>query len=727
MAKIYLSNFVFAETFTSVAQNHMEIVTVSRPADDIALLTLDMPGSGANVLNAQLFQELDRAMADLADQQDLAGVVLYSAKPSIFVAGADLNHIVANLDFPDKEIVKFCEQGRAVMARFSRCPFVSIAAIHGACVGGGLELALWCDLRIASDHRRTVLGLPEVKLGLVPGWAGTARLPRISGLGNAVDLVTSGRLVSAAEAKAMKFVDAVVAQDALIDEAVSMIRRVRTSEAFITDRKRIMGPVAGFDSEDVESQDAQVKEVVTRYGTAIVENHEVFHYAPTVALEHMTRTASMGIKAAWDSESLAMAQVWGSPASRGLLNQFFLTDRNKKQPGMVDLTIEPQSISRLGIVGAGLMGRAIAASCLKAGLDVTLLDADQAALDIAQQTLHATKSALVITSDYAALQGVDLVIESVVEIQDVKQQVIQKIESVVAPETIIASNTSAIPIEKLAAKMQHSQRMCGVHFCHPELMSLVEVVCGPDSSEATIASVVAFVRGLRKMPVAINDGPGFVVNRILAAMIDEAVRLFRLGVDIEVIDEAMVDFGFLGGPFQIIDVIGVDTCMYAGRTMLEAGLPCVSLSPVLPRLVKAGLLGRKSTKGGFYRYDADGEAAKLNPDSARLIADYRNADPVTLNAKAIAHRIVASMALEATRILEEAMVADPRDIDLCVIHGFSFPAHQGGVLFWSDQQSWLHVKRTLYQINEVEPRMEPSETIKRLANEQKTVYGSMIE
>ena len=219
------------------------ITKVTYPQEGIAMITMDAPESAANILDEQLFSELDRTMAELAEQTDLKGVLLISAKPTIFVAGADLKSIAATLDWPEKKIVEFCQRGRAVMARFSRCPFVSIAAIHGACVGGGLELPMWCDCRIASDDRRTILGLPEVKLGLVPGWAGTARLPRITNLDVAVDLVTSGRLISAAEAKSIDLIDAIVPQELLIEEAIKMIHRVSTSESFIFDRKKIMGPV----------------------------------------------------------------------------------------------------------------------------------------------------------------------------------------------------------------------------------------------------------------------------------------------------------------------------------------------------------------------------------------------------------------------------------------------------------------------------------------------------
>ena len=287
-------------------------------------------------------------------------------------------------------------------------------------------------------------------------------------------------------------------------------------------------------------------------------------------------------------------------------------------------------------------------------------------------------------NDYDQFSDCDLVIESVVETLDVKRIVLQRIESAVSNQAIIATNTSAIPIEKLAADLDHADRFCGIHFCHPELMALVEVVCGPSTNPATVSTAVGFVQRIEKIPIAMRDTPGFVVNRLLAALLNASLDLFCSGVEIQQIDEAMREFGFAGGPFEIIDVIGVDTCMYAGRTMWEAGVKCVSLSPILPKLMKNGRLGRKSGKG-FYEYPDKVGPPVWNAAVGDLINGYRSETSNELSEAEIQRRILDSAANEANLILSEGIVGNRFDIDLCIVNGFSFPKHRGGILFWQDE------------------------------------------
>ena len=676
--------------------NASKALTVTRIENDIVIVEMDMPGSSANVLTVDLFAELDSTFENLQSRHDLRGLILKSAKPAIFVAGADLKRIVSTLDWPDENIVKFCEDGRAVMSRLSEMPFPTIAAVHGACVGGGLELAMWCDRRIASNDRKTILGLPEVKLGLVPGWAGTVRLPRLASLETAIDLITSGRNVGAADALAAGFVNEVVDQKELLATAIQMIEAEQESKQYLRDRQELEGGVAR--AGDVEALQKE-------YGQRIIANKEIYPFACRLVMDHMLATFDKPHDEACRSESLAMAKVYGSEPSYGLLNNFFLGDHIRKKPGLVDVKLADKSISRVGIVGSGLMGSSIAEICLKRKCNVVLYDADNGVLDKALEQLSSIQSGaeLIKADGYSDFSECELVIESVVEVVDVKTTVLKRIEEEVSEDAMIATNTSAIPLSKLDAVLDRPGRFCGIHFCHPQLMQLVEVIKGNQSDPATVANAAAWVKGLRKMPVVVADQAGFVVNRMLAAMLDQAFRLFSSGFAIQEIDAAMREFGFKGGPFEIVDVIGADVCMYAGREMWDAGKQCVTMAPLLPRMVKKGWLGRK-TGQGFYRYESPAGERIWDPQINELLEPYVEPSASQLD---IAESICSVMTLEASRLLDEKIVADPRDIDLCVIHGFSFPDHVGGVLFWADRLGVGGVNKLLDRLAQQDPKLAP--------------------
>ena len=692
-------------------------------SDGIVLVKIDMPGSSANVLTVDLFVELESTFSELQDRNDLQGLVLYSAKPSIFVAGADLKRIVSTLNWPDEEIIKFCEQGRAVMSRLNRMPFTTVAAIHGACVGGGLEIALWCDRRLATNDRKTILGLPEVKLGLVPGWAGTVRLPRIAAFEPAIDLVTSGRVVKAEQAKEIGFVDQVVeSPEDLVEQAVAFIK-AESFETVKADRDALRGPVADAgDSEQLKS----------KFEQEISDNSAIYPFACNIALDHMLSSGKLPEPQACHSESLAMASVYGSEPSYGLLNNFFLGEHNKKQPGFVDLKLSQRAITTVGIVGAGLMGSSIASICLKAGCEVILLDADpKIAANVAQELAAKQKPdgpSCQAGDDYAQFADCDLVIESVVEVADVKKSVLERVCQAVSDQAIIATNTSAVPLAKLVSAVDKPERFCGLHFCHPELMQLVEVVKSNLSGEEVIADVTNWVRRLRKMPVVVKDGPGFVVNRLLAAMLDQAFRLYSKGVSIAKIDEAMREFGFQAGPFEIVDIIGADTCMYAGREMYEGGVQCVNLTPILPRLVKKNWFGRKAGQG-FYRYESTTGKPDWNPEVDELLASYvESVGTEEVDSKIdnqfIADSICSCIVLEASRILTDGIVNDARDIDLCIINGFSFPAHTGGILFWADRKTIEFVNDVLEELSSDEGKLKTSDVMAAMQRDSESFYPS---
>ena len=661
-------------------------VSVADVRPDIALLTLEADGDGRVNLDDALLDHIDRAMEKLAARTDLVGVVVRSTGRLAFAEPWIIDDQMARFDWDDEQIVQHSQRGRAVLARFSRCPFPSVALIENDCLGLALELTLWADYRLAVDS--STVGMPGVRLGLTPGWGGASLLPRMMGLEAAADLITSGRQIAADQALETGIVTEVCTGETVLQQAVSLIDRVNVSSAFVQNRKALMGPVPGITPQTWQDI---AEPILKTFGERIVSNNDVFPYAPTVALEHLTRTCASPIQIAWKSESVALSQVWGSPANRGLSYYQAALQHNSVQPGLVDLSLTPTPIRTVGIVGAGLMGGSIAKICYAAGLSVRLLDADsELAANAVKRIIEQEKSIgnasvspakIQHAADYDQFSDCDLIIESVVETLDVKRIVLKRIESAVSKDAIIATNTSAIPIEKLASGLEHPSRFCGIHFCHPELMALVEVVSGPVTKPETVSAAVGFVQRIEKIPIAMRDSPGFVVNRLLAALLNASLELFSLGVEVQQIDEAMRDFGFAGGPFEIIDVIGVDTCMYAGRTMWEAGVECVSLSPILPKLMKNGRLGRKSG-AGFYKYPDKVGTPVWDPAAGDLINGYRSETSSELNGEEIRSRILNSAAAEANLILSEKIVGDRFDIDLCIVNGFSFPKHRGGILFW---------------------------------------------
>ncbi len=686
-----------------------QMVSVSRLESGIALVTIDMPGSSANVLTSEMFSQLDQTFAELAEQPDWQGMILYSAKPRIFMAGADLKAINRTWQWPTEKIIEFCQDGIRIMRQLSTMPFPTCAAIHGACVGGGLELAMWCDYRVASNYQ-TKLGLPEVKLGLVPGWAGTVRLPRLCGLQAAVDLTTSARLVDGPQAYQLGLVSAVTEPDSLIEAAESQILGAQSTQSYLKHRQSMQGAVSDIGNlENCRSKCLQ----------QITDRTEIFEHAPRLVLEHLLDSARLTHDEACQAESIAMSKVYGSPISRGLLNHYFLGEHNRKQPGFVDMSIKAHSLQRIGIVGAGIMGCGISKACSDRGMTVTLLDISKDVLQRADQYLNSDR--VTTTSDYSQLADCELVIEAVVESLPVKQQVLQQIEQAVSDEAIIATNTSAIPLQSMVDSIDQQKRFCGIHFCHPQVMSLIEVIRGETTSEQTIATAVEWVRSLRKMPIVVKDSPGFVVNRLLTIMLDQSLRLAEQGHTINEIDQALVEFGFQGGPFEIMDVIGTDTCMLAGRAMWNSGIRSLTPSPVLPKMVKQGWLGRKSLNG-FYRYDKIDSPKQPNPAADQLIIEYQTSNrPIPL--ADIAPMIMSAIILEATNILQHQIVADARDIDLCIIHGLSFPAHLGGILFWANQFGIEQINSYLDQMASELPKRAPNEMLRQMASQATPFYS----
>lgn len=706
-------------------------LTLSFPRGDIALLTFDLPGKGANILSSSVLDELSSHLGALEKRDDLKGIILISAKPTIFIAGADLREFVAQLQAPKEQVVALCRRGQSLLARLSSGKAISVAAIHGICVGGGAELASWCDRRVFTRHERTEFGFPEVKLGLYPGWGGTVRAPRLVGIANAVEMITSGENIDAEAAHKMGWADDLCAPEELLAAAIRMVDEEQRTKRYLENRKRLAGPIA-VDPVELGFLGATA--------SAVIRQQTKGQYpAPAAALELMLETCTLDAQSALEQEAKGMAQLFGSPVNAALLNVFFLTDAAKRETGARPGTPPPE-IKSLGVVGAGIMGSGIAGASLRRDLPTVLCDANEAMLEKGargaiedsayDRKRKGTDAALAVkragilhtTSNLEALSDCSLVVEAITEDPRAKQELYQKLEAILPENAILASNTSTIPIARLASGLKHPERFCGLHFFNPvRRMQLVEVIRGPKSSDETIAAATAAARRLNKSPIVVNDGPGFLVNRLLFPYMNEAIELLLDQVPIPSVEKAATRFGMPLGPLALYDMVGLDTSVYAGRVMWEAFPDRVLASPALPAMVKAGRLGVKNGKG-FFNYENKKKQAEPDPTLAPILAPFLR-DPRPTSDEEIQQRLFLPMLIEATRALSEGIVQKPQDVDLGLILGLGFPPFKGGLLFWADQVGAKEIVKQLERLAPLGKRFEPTPMLLEMASSGAKFYS----
>lgn len=708
------------------------VVQLSQPEPDIAVLTFDDPNKGANVLSSHILDELSAQLDKLEKRTDLAGLAIRSGKPGSFIAGADIREFAASFDMPKAQVVEFSRRGQTLFQRLSKCPFVTVAAIDGICVGGGAELAMWCDRRVLAASPKTQFGFPEVKLGLFPGWGGTARTSRIIGLSNAVELITGGENVDAQAAHKLGIASDVVPADRIEKAAIDLIRNEQKTKQYLEDRKRWDGPI--------EVNETELGFLGATASAYIQQQTKGQYPAPLAALEVMLEAAMLDIDGACEAEAKGMATLYGSPINRALINVFFLTDRNKKDTGVDRTGVSTRPIKSVAVIGSGIMGQGIAAANLRRDVPVTMTDAAATALaggvrkvleEVSYNKLtkkadpeRAVKFAAMLnaTTTDAELASCDLVIEAVVENPDVKQQVFARLEPQLHADAILASNTSTIPITRLAEKLKRPEQFCGIHFFNPvRKMPLVEVIRGEKTSDETIATAVAYAKSIGKSPIVVNDGPGFLVNRLLLPYMNESLELLLDGAEISAIDRAAKNFGMPMGPITLFDVVGLDTAFYAGRVVYDAFPERVVVSPVLPALIKAGRLGQK-TGAGFFVYPGGKERGQPDP-ALKPILEPMIRGQQKFTEEQITARLFLPMLLEATRVLEDKIVRDVRDVDLGLIFGLGFPPFKGGLLFWADTLGAAKILEMLKPLEPLGDRFKPTPMLEEMARTGKKFYG----
>ena len=723
---------------TPTSSSLFRTIAVERRGDGVVVMSVSVPDHAQNVLTTEALRELSQALDGVDAGTPPTAIVLQSARQGSFFAGADVARLERLHALPPQEIEQLCEAGRALFARLSSQPWPSVAIIDGTCLGGGLELALACDLRVATDSSHTTLGCPEVKLGLLPGWGGTVRLARLIGPGAAVEMAAAGESVDGPTAARMGLVDACVPAAQALASACRLAEITANHHGHLERRRHQAAPVPLV---------AEEREFLESTSAAVILGRSGGHYpAPLAILETILAGTSVTADEAAAIEAAAFARLAKSDVSRQLIRVFRLGERNRRDRGLDEgsagtepanrgTTSDPTPRNHPAVIGAGIMGAGIAASHLRAGFAVTLVDVQEPALAASVATILdeaawdrgtkrtdparavALSGRLHTATRMAAIAECDLVIESVLERADVKRQVLTEIERTVGPTTVIATNTSTNPIAKLAEPLHDPTRFCGIHFFNPvRRMTLVEVIRGPATSDATVATAVAHVKRLGKCPIVVRDSPGFLVNRVLMPYLHESVEMLREGIDAKRIDRVARGFGMPMGPLELYDMIGLDTAFYAGLVLSAAYGDRVEASPLIPALVKSGRLGRK-TGAGFYQYGTGGQRARIDrPDEAvtTLVKPYALPARETTDA-IICDRLLLPMLLEALRTLDEGIVRDGRDIDLAVIHALGFPAFRGGLLAWGDSLGAAEVVRRLTPLADLGIRMHPTPRLLAMA------------
>ncbi len=697
--------------------------------DGIAVVTFDLPGSRANTLGSAVLREWQGLLQELEERKDVRGLLLVSGKPGMFIAGADLRELGAAMqDLAAGQ--KMVQLGLDVIARIENLPYPTVAAIEGACVGGGLELALGFDFRLASLHPKTDIGLPETKIGLIPGWGGTQRLTRLLGPSVAAELICAGETVTAIRARDLGIVFDAVPPERLRDEALRLLSWAAESKAWEEARRKKRQPV-GLSEE-------QLTFAVAVARAQVLAKTKGQMPAPLAALDAIAKGCNLPLDEGLKAEGAAFVPLVGSPISRNLIAIFFMTQRLQKDTGVEDAKLLPKDVRRVGVVGAGIMGAGIAGAHVRRGVPVTLLDSNAAALEkgidaVAKSLTERVKIGRMKPEEVVAalgkLSGVgalaafadrDVVIEAVVENEAVKATFFRDIQALVGPDTILASNTSTISITRLAQSVTKPENFAGMHFFNPvERMQLVEVIRGDKTSDQTVVTLVALAKKIGKTPIVVRDCPGFLVNRVLFPYLNEALLMLEEGASSRDLDKAALAFGMPMGPIALNDVVGLDTSLYAGRVIADAFPDRSKTSRIVEALVKAGRLGQKSG-AGFYKY-AKGPRGEDDPALAPLLAAVRTGQRA-IDKDEITDRLFLPMLTEASRVLTEKIVRDPADVDMGLILGIGFPPYRGGLLRWADTVGLPTILTKLHKYEPLGKRFEPTELIRQLAAEKKGFY-----
>jgi 3-hydroxyacyl-CoA dehydrogenase / enoyl-CoA hydratase / 3-hydroxybutyryl-CoA epimerase / enoyl-CoA isomerase len=668
-----------------------QTLSLSYLGNGMAELCFDRQGSAVNKFDAATLRDLAEATRVLRTAENVDGVILSSAKDS-FIVGADIYEFPALFAGPSSALAAYNAAQNRVFLEFEDIPMATVSAINGLALGGGFEVTLATDARVIASGAQ--FGLPEVTLGIFPGYGGTVRLPRIAGAKTAIDWIVSGRSRPAQEARAVSAVDEVVEPAALRAAAVAQLRQLIASGECKTRRASRTGPV---------NRDAGPE--VFAAAKPVARARLPYEPAPLAVIELIERCATLDRNTAQAEETKAFSEIATTPTAQALVQVFINDQQVKKKAKALARAAHP--LGRAAVLGAGIMGGGISYTSAMRGVPVIMKDITQSALNlgieearrllsrqvesgrISSARAAAVIGAIVPSLDYDHFDEVDVVVEAIVENLTVKQSVLGYLEKRLAPHAIVTSNTSSLSIGTLASVLERPENFVGMHFFNPvPLMPLVEVVRGPRTSDAAVSAIAGYALTMGKTPIVVRDCAGFLVNRILTAQFVGFLKLLRDGADFARIDAVMEAFGWPMGPARLQDVIGMDTSLHVIETITQAYPDRMDL-PFRHAITEMVAQGRKGQKigVGFYRWqtDATGRLQKQQDLAAQdLVASLRTGERVEFSSQEIIDRMMLPLLLEASLCLDEGIAESPGEIDLSLILGIGFPRHLGGALKYAD-------------------------------------------
>ena len=711
----------------NVEQENNNTFSLVRQENGIAHLIMDVKGDTMNTLKAEFGEEVSQMLKEIRQDQTIKGIVLISGKADSFVAGADV-HMLANCTSAS-EATTLSRQGQIIFDQLENLSIPVVAAVHGACLGGGLELAMACHAIVCSDSPKTALGLPEVQLGLLPGGGGTQRLPKRVGIQKALDMMLTGKQLRAKQALKSGLVSDVVPHSVLIQtaEKLALSGKVKPKARKLSVMDKLLeGNGLG-------------RSILFSKATKMVLSQTKGNYpAPLKIIDCIRASAEQAPSKGYQLEADHFGQLVMSDVSAQLRQLFFATTDMKKEQGVEG--VSPEKITKAAVLGGGLMGGGIAfVTATKAKLPVRIKDISHQGISYAlkygydllnkkvkrrfmrHSEMQSQLALITGTTEYTGFGDVDIVVEAVFEDLTLKQNMVADIESHCKETTIFASNTSSLPIGQIAEKALRPENVIGLHYFSPvDKMPLAEIIAHEKTSDQTISTTVAFAKKQGKTPIVVKDKAGFYVNRILAPYMNEAAILLLEGCSIEALDKAVVKFGFPVGPMQLLDEVGIDVGSKIGP-ILQAELGDRFLPPAaFSKLIEDGRLGKKSKKG-FYQYNTNSKKKLVDESVYTLLGLQVSNTNVT---EAQVERCVYMMLNEAARCLDEGIVRNARDGDIGAIFGIGFPPFLGGPFQYMDKIGAVTIVSKLNQWQaEFGERFTPCDALVKMAEQGERFYN----